>query len=176
MTSKSINSTILSGKFADILDFLTVEGDEVDSLAQHAIEIIICTDVPQTGEEADTDPFVANMYASAALASLGEIRHYPFIRRVQSDLDPFQSGSMRGSDQEIIASARQMIENAEALLPQVPELPEIFSFDAVTAGGTDLEAGAALLAEILRTSEPDVDALVLIFFSDGADEEPVSAG
>ncbi|CAN5635977.1 hypothetical protein BH10CYA1_BH10CYA1_45620 [soil metagenome] len=117
-TTSKIEST-LSGKFSDIIDFLSAAGvDEADQLARRAVGIIITTDHPQTGEESDTDPFVANMLASAALVSISEnIKHYPFV----TNSADFDQAAMLGvtsiaSPDDVLASARELIERAELLL------------------------------------------------------------
>ena len=117
-TTPKIEST-LTGKFSDIIDFLSAAGaDEADHLARRAVGIIITTDAPQTGEEADTDPFVANMLASAALVSISEsIKHYPFVNN-SADFDQAALlGASAGiTPDEVLLSARDLIERAEALL------------------------------------------------------------
>lgn len=117
-TTPKIEST-LTGKFSDIIDFLSAHGaDEADQLARRAVGIIITTDRPQTGEEADTDPFVANMLASAALVSLSEsIKHYPFVNTNAADFDQAALLGAGGiTPDEVLLSARDLIERAEVLL------------------------------------------------------------
>lgn len=120
MTTTSKIESTLTGKFSDIIDFLTAAGaDEADKLARRAVGIIVATDAPQTGEEVDTDPFVANMLASAALVSISEsIKHYPFVKR-SADFD--QAAMLLGDTAgdgatDVLGSARQLIERAETLL------------------------------------------------------------
>jgi len=120
-TNHKIEST-LTGKFSDIIDFLTAQGaDEADQLARRAVGVIISTDRPQTGEESDTDPFVANMLASAALVSISEnLKHYPFVSN-SADFD--QSALLNPGGLDVIESARELVERAETLLGMQPELP-----------------------------------------------------
>lgn len=118
-TTPKIEST-LTGKFSDIIDFLSAAGaDEADQLARRAVGIIVTTDAPQTGEESDTDPFVANMLASAALVSISEsIKHYPFVNTNSADFDQAAMlGATTGiTPDEVLLSARDLIERAEVLL------------------------------------------------------------
>lgn len=143
-TTQKIEST-LTGKFSDIIDFLSVVGaDEADQIARRAVGIIIATDGPQTGEEADTDPFVANMLASAALVSISEsIKHYPFVNNSAD----FDQAAMLGvsagiTPDGVLSSARDLVDRAEALL----KLP---SPSALTEALDDVFAPVPLLpAEI----------------------------
>lgn len=118
-TNHKIEST-LTGKFSDIIDFLTAPGaDEVDQLARRAVGIIVSTDRPQTGEESDTDPFVANMLASAALVSISEnLKHYPFVSNT-ADFD--QAALLCPGVRDLIESACELIERAETLLGMQPQ-------------------------------------------------------
>jgi hypothetical protein len=125
MTTTSKIASTLTGKFSDIIDFLTAAGaDEADKLARRAVGIIVATDAPQTGEEVDTDPFVANMLASAALVSISEsIKHYPFVSN-SADFDQVAMllGDTAGDGStDVLASARELIERAETLLGIQPE-------------------------------------------------------
>lgn len=130
-TKHQITST-LTGKFSDIVDFLTApNADEADQLARRAVGIIATTDRPQTGEEVDTDPFVANMLASAALVSISEnIKHYPFVSN-PADFD--QASMLCPGGLDVIDTARELIERAEALIGLKPQPESVAGFFGVAA-------------------------------------------
>jgi hypothetical protein len=165
----SIDST-LTGKFSDIIDFLIAGGtDEADQLACRAIGIILATDGPQTGEESDTDPFVANMLASAALVSISEnIKHYPFVRVSRDSFNFDQSGSMLGLTADVLGSARSLIERAEALMPNTPAA-ETLDQPFAPVDGTHLAAGLdELICRIFEETGSLPSAVVFIIIDDEA--------
>ena len=179
-TTQKIEST-LTGKFSDIIDFLSAAGaDEADQLARRAVGIIITTDAPQTGEETDTDPFVANMLASAALVSISEnIKHYPFVNNSADFDQAAMFGITSGiTPDEVLDSARSLIERAEALLA----LPMPASLRATIADVFAPVPGlAAELDEVIcRIFEetgllPSAVFVVLVDDADVADGESASS-
>ncbi|MGH6754540.1 MAG: hypothetical protein ACREDP_20495 [Bradyrhizobium sp.] len=111
--TKQVNAdSILRGNFCDIVNFFRGRDiDDVDRLAQRALTIILRTNhLVQTGDEVDTDPFCANMFASSALEAISAtLKTYPFVR-----------ASKHGPDEDeeaCFASAEQLIEMAEDLSP-----------------------------------------------------------
>ncbi len=172
MTSHSSNDSTLQGKFSDIMNFLMgADGDETDQLARRAVSVILATNRPQTGEEADTDPFVANMFACAALASISEnIKHYPFVRDTRVPLGFNESGSMSGFDPDVLGSARSLIERAESLMPaNSPFLqqPAEADFFVTGNGGTDLSSLEELFRSLIEHAAPrGFDGFVLIIVDD----------
>lgn len=190
-TTQKIEST-LTGKFSDIIDFLSAAGaDEADQLARRAVGIIIATDAPQTGEEADTDPFVANMLASAALVSISEsIKHYPFVNNAAD----FDQAAMLGvtagaSPDDVLASARDLIERAEVLLglavpPSIRQsIADTFAPVPGLAAEVDqiicriFEETGLLPSAVLVVLVDDADTAcgAPVNANDGVDGEPVAA-
>jgi hypothetical protein len=173
MTSHSSNDSTLQGKFSEIMNFLMgAEGDETDQLARRAVSVILATNRPQTGEEADTDPFVANMFACAALTSISEnIKHYPFVRDTRVPLGYNESGSISGFDPDVLGSARSLIERAEALLPATSPFLQDADFFVTENGGTDLSALEELFQSLIERAAPrGFDGFVLIIIDDEAEE------
>src|SRR5947208_622095 len=82
--TKHVNAdSIIRGSRRDIERFFHGRDiDDVDRLAQRALTIILATNhLIQTGDEVDTDPFCANMFASTALESINStFKTYPFVR------------------------------------------------------------------------------------------------
>ena len=109
--TKHVNAdSIICGNRSDIFAFFRGRDiDDVDRLAQRALTIILRTDhLPQTGFEVDTDPFAANMFASAALGSINRtLTTYPFVR--ESDDSPDED------EEACFESAEELIEMAERL-------------------------------------------------------------
>jgi hypothetical protein len=131
MNTHANPDSILQGHFCDVVNFFRDRAvDDADRLAQRALTVIFSTDqLVQTGNEVNTDPFCANMFASSALRSLNEnIRRYPFVRG---------SGSCDGeavgifsdiSDEEYdaeLACAKSLIEMAEGLNYKGPITPVV---------------------------------------------------
>lgn len=173
MTTTSKIGSTLTGKFSDIVDFLFTGGaDEVDRLACRAISVILATDGPQTGDEANTDPFVANQLASAALVALSEkIKHYPFVRRSSDDLADFES-QMLGITDDVVASSRSLVERAEALVPsrEQPHLGTKPSADLTAAVDT-------LILDIFeQTGLLPSAVFVIVLDDDGADRGNAAEG
>jgi hypothetical protein len=145
MSKATANTPTLTGNFSDVISFLArPDGDEADQLAQRAIFVMLATNLSQTGEEVDTDPFVANMFAHSALLTLSDhLKHYPFVRAPRP-LGWNDSGSMSGfaDDAAVIESVRHLVESAERMLAQPePEPITELDFFAIGQGGTDF-AGA----------------------------------
>ncbi len=166
-TKHQITST-LTGKFSDIVDFLTApNADEADQLARRAVGIIATTDRPQTGEEVDTDPFVANMLASAALVSISEnIKQYPFVSN-SADFD--QAAMLCPGGLDVIDTARELIERAEALIGLKPQPEPVAGFFGVAEVPPAL---AAFIDEaICRTFEETglLPSAVILIIDDAID-------
>lgn len=114
MNSKS-KPSILGDNF---MRFVLSDGDALDRLAKRAIEVVLATNKRQTGDEADTDLFVANQYAEAALAILSEnCRPYSFVNITPDVVDPLQGGLVRSSYLDAVATAQAYVSRAETLLP-----------------------------------------------------------
>lgn len=109
--TKHVNAdSILRGNFCDIVKFFHGRDiDDVDRLAKRALSVIFNTkDLVQTGDEVDTDPFGANMFASAALESINStLTTYPFVR--VSNVSPEKD------EETVFETAEQLIEMAEGL-------------------------------------------------------------
>ena len=129
MNRHSNPDSVLKGHFCDIVNFFREdEWDFANDLAKRALRIILSTNhLVQTGNEIDTDPFCANMFASSALGSISEsIKHYPFVRQPSWRTDPDEAVEL--SEEAYIAildAAEDMIEMAEGLCPP-PATPDSF--------------------------------------------------
>lgn len=177
-TTQKIEST-LSGKFSDIIDFLSAAGaDEADQLARRAVGIIITTDHPQTGEESDTDPFVANMLASAALVSISEnIKHYPFVTN-SADFDQaaMLGATSAASPDDVLASARELIERAEVLLgltlpaPVRPVFVDVFA----PLPGLNAELDELICRIFEETGLLPAAVLVVVIDDEAAADQPAN--
>ena len=179
-TTPKIEST-LTGKFSDIIDFLSAAGaDEADQLARRAVGIIITTDAPQTGEEADTDPFVANMLASAALVSISEsIKHYPFVNPNAADFDQAALLGAGGiTPDEVLLSARDLIVRAEVLLGLVvpPSVRQSILDTFAPIPGLAAELDELILSVFAETGLlPAAVFVVLVDDADTTDGAPANA-
>ncbi len=172
MTRQSNSDSILTGNFGNIIDFMVFSGtDEADQLARRAVSIILATDnMPQTGEEANTDPFVANMLASDALASISEnITHYPFVRDTRVPLGFDQCGSTSSAHSDVLGSARDLIDRAAALVPSLPNpFEEVFW---PVEGTLEADLDALILHIFEETGHLPAGVLVLVI--DDEAEEPL---
>lgn len=147
------NTSIVRGSLADLIGFLSQDGDAADQIAQRALAVILATDAPQTGEESDTDPFVANMFASSALLLISdEIKHYPFVRSPRQ-LDLNESGSMAGysGEDQVLTAALEMVESAERMMPEAePVQPELDFYFLGEGSATDVVAALEAAQRIIE--------------------------
>ncbi len=159
--TKHVNAdSIIRGNFCDIVKFFRGRDlDAVDRLAQRALNIILRTDhLVQTGNEIDTDPFTANMFANAALTSINRtLKTYPFVR---------ESDEAAEADKDaVFAAAEKQIESAERLSPDRDVISTLYSlsnrrFLVLTDGFKNDEAGyeRAMAASAARWLPPDISA------------------
>lgn len=122
--TKTNRDSILQTEFSDIVShFRGRKIDDADQLAQRALSVIFLTDhLVQTGYEADTDPFTANMFASSALGSINaSVKRYPFVRVTEQYADV---GICQTEDERDAAldSAENLIEMAEGLMQQLDSI------------------------------------------------------
>ena len=121
MNRHSNPDSVLQGNFCDIVNFFRgQEGDDADRLAHRALTIILSTNhLVQTGDEVDTDPFCANMFASSALGSISErIKRYPFVRIPAHCGEGVLCASQEEVD-DLLDLVEDMIEMAEGLMKKV---------------------------------------------------------
>lgn len=126
MRKHSNRESVLQGNFCDVVNFFRGRDiDDVDRLAQRALTIIMSTDhLVQTGDEENTDPFCANMFASSALGMLNEhLTTYPFVREPRGG-EPCQTTA---DEDAVFASAEEMIEMAEGLMWPEPILDAAYA-------------------------------------------------
>jgi hypothetical protein len=132
MTTTNRDSILLSNLSDIVGHFRGRQVDDVDQLAQRALSVIFLTDhLVQTGYEADTDPFSANMFAGAALGAINaSVRSYPFLRP-----SPQYAGAVMCETEEqrnaVLESAEDMIEMAEGLMQKL----DAIAMMAVVADG-----------------------------------------
>lgn len=160
MNRHSNPDSILQGNFCDILNFFRgKECDEADRLAQRALSIVLSTNhLVQTGDEVDTDPFCANMFAGSALGSISEsIKHYPFVRQPSWRAADAPVDLSDDDYNDILDAAENMIEMAEGLMPPRLDPADIAAerfFAIGSHGGTDLPAALDRVAELIASDLP----------------------
>jgi len=119
--TKSNRDSILQSNFCDIVNhFRGRKVDDADQLAQRALSIIFLTDhLVQTGYELDTDPFTANMFATAALGAINaSVKRYPFVRVSPTYADVAWCETEEQRD-AVLDSAEDQIEMAEGLMKKL---------------------------------------------------------
>ncbi|MGH6754541.1 MAG: hypothetical protein ACREDP_20500, partial [Bradyrhizobium sp.] len=119
--TKCNRDSILQSNFCDIVNYFRERKlDGADQLAQRALSILFLTDhLVQTGDELDTDPFCANMFAGAALGAISaSIKNYPFVR-VAPDYADVAVCETAEQQEAVLDSAEDVIEMAEGLMKEL---------------------------------------------------------
>ena len=123
MTKTNRDSILTTDLDTVVSYFRNRKTDDVDQLAQRALSVIFLTDhLVQTGYEADTDPFSANMFACSALGAINAgLKAYPFVRVTEQYAGVTMAETEEQRD-SALDSAENLIEMAEGLMQRLDSI------------------------------------------------------